>query len=139
MSAGWISTGPGALIGSYPIHDPRRNQIFTPGRDPFLFSVPLLWDKAETFQKLTRHAPSFVTDLAANLAHYRKRYAKTLENQRSLDDELALLNGTGNENEFRIFHGRFYEYIADELRRTEASLTKVRRLVELGGREEVES
>ena len=34
MDEGWISTGPGALIASYPIHDPRHNELFAPGRDP---------------------------------------------------------------------------------------------------------
>ena len=127
MSDGWLSTGPGALIASYPIRDPTRNQMFAPGRDPFLFSVPMLWDKANTYKMLTRDAPSFVTDLAANLAHYRKRYATTLANQGSLDEELGFLNGNESEAEFRSFYARFYEYIADELRRTEARLMEDRR------------
>ena len=122
MNDGWITTGPGALIASYPIHDAARNQMFSPGRDPFLFSVPMLWDKAETFKRLTRNAPSIVTDLHANLAHYRERYEETLANQRSLADELLSLRATESEEEFRVFYGRFYQYIADELERTDASL-----------------
>jgi len=128
MGDGWITTGPGALIASYPIHDPTRNQMFAPGRDPFLFSVPMLWDKANTYTMLTRDAPPFVTDLAANLAHYRKRYATTLASQRSLKDELATLSGNEDEEEFRIFYGRFYAYIADELKRTDTRLAQSRRL-----------
>ncbi len=86
---GWMTTGPGALIATYPIHDASRNRMFAPGRDPFLFSVPLLWDKADTFKMLTRDAPAIVSDLATNLALYRERYLATLANQRSLEDELA--------------------------------------------------
>jgi hypothetical protein len=125
---GWMSTGPGALIATYPIHDASRNRMFAPGRDPFLFSVPMLWDKADRFRMLTRHAPSTVTDLGANLAHYRERYAATLANQRTLDDELGLLNITESEDDFRSFHGRFYEQIAEDLRRTDARLADYRRL-----------
>ena len=128
MNDGWMSTGPGALIATYPIHEARRNQMFAPGRDPFLFSVPMLWDKADKFKMLTRDAPSIVADIGANLAHYRDRYAETLANQRSLDDELALLDGTEDEDEFRVFYGRFYAHIADELKRTVARLTEYRRL-----------
>ncbi len=128
MNDGWMTTGPGALIATYPIHDASRNQMFAPGRDPFLFSVPMLWDKADTFKMLTRDAPSIVTDLPANLAHYRERYAKTLADQRSLEGELGLLNGTEGADDFRIFYGRFYALIADELTRTDARLTEYRRL-----------
>ena len=128
MNRGWLITGPGALIATNPIHDASRNQMFAPGRDPLLFSVPLLWDKADTFKMLTRDAPSIVTDLASNLALYRERYERTLANRPSLADELALLDGTENENDFRVFYDRFYELIADELRRTDARLAEYRRL-----------
>ena len=128
MSEGWNMTGPGALVATHPIHDPSRNRMFARGRDPFLFSVPMLWDKADKFKMLTRDAPAMVTDLAANLAQYRQRYATTLANQRSLDDELALLNVTESDDDFRVFYGRFYAEIADELRRTDARLTEYRRL-----------
>ncbi len=57
--------------------------MFARGRDSFLFSVPMLWDKADTYKMLTRDAAPIVTDLAANLAHYRGRYAKALANLRS--------------------------------------------------------
>jgi hypothetical protein len=124
MNDGWITTRPGALIASYPIHDMTRNQMFSPGRDPFLFSVPMLWDKADTFKRLTRNTPSIVTDLDANLAHYSERYEETLANQRSLAEQLRSLHGTESEEEFRIFYGRFYQYIADELERTHARLLR---------------
>jgi hypothetical protein len=126
MEDGWTSTGPGALIATYPIHDASRNEMFAPGRDPFVFSVPVLWDKADKFEMLTRHAPSIVTDLGANLAYYRERYAQTLANQRTVDDELGSLSG--DTNDFRIFYARFYEQIADQLERTDALLTEYRRL-----------
>jgi hypothetical protein len=125
MSDGWMSTGPGALIASYPIHDARRNHMFAAGRDPFLFSVPMLWDKADTFKRLTRDAPPIVTDLAANLAYYRERYAKTLAHQRSLDDELDRLRADESEEDFRIFYRRFYQRIVDELKRADARLLRM--------------
>lgn len=127
MNDGWISTGPGALIATYPIREASQNQIFAPGRDPFLFSVPVLWDKEEKFKKLTRHAPPMVTELGANLAHFRDRYSKTLANQRTVDDELRRLRGDENEQDFRTFYGRFYRYIADGLRRTDAHVTELQR------------
>jgi hypothetical protein len=127
MNDGWISTGPGALIATYPIREASQNQIFAPGRDPFLFSVPVLWDKEEKFKKLTRHAPPMVTELGANLAHFRDRYSKTLANQRTVNDELRRLRGDENEQDFRTFYGRFYRYIGDELRRTDAHVTELQR------------
>jgi hypothetical protein len=127
MDDGWISTGPGALIATYPIREASQNQMFAPGRDPFLFSVPVLWDKEEKLKKLTRHAPSIVTDLGANLAHFRDRYSKTLANQRTVDDELRRLRGDENEQDFRTFYGRFYRRIADELRRTDAHVSELQR------------
>jgi hypothetical protein len=122
LREGWITTAPGALIATYLVHDASRNRLFAPGRDPFLFSVPMLWDKADTFRVLTRDAPPIVTDLAANLEHYRSRYAEVLVRQRSLEDELAMLGADDDPGEFRTFHGPFYKYIADELERTEARL-----------------
>jgi hypothetical protein len=90
--------------------------------------VPMLWDKADTFKMLTRDAPAILTDLGANLAHYRDRYAETLANRRMVDDDLRDLNGTEEERDFRIFYGRFYDQIAEELKRTDARLTEFRRL-----------
>ncbi len=54
----------------------------------------------------------------------RKRW----QTKRSLDQEVGLLNIGDDEDEFRVFYGRFYEQIADELRRTDARLTEYRRL-----------
>ena len=128
MNDGWTSTGPGALIATYPIHDASRNEMFAAGRDPFLFSVPMFWDKADKFKLLTRHPPSIVTDLGANLAHYRDRYAQTLASRRTVSDDLRDLAPGENEDDFRIFYGRFYERIAEELKRTDARLAEYRRL-----------
>jgi hypothetical protein len=127
LNDGWTSTGSGALIATYAMQDASRNQMFARGRDPFLFSVPLLWDKEEKFEKLTRHPPSIVTDLGANLAHFRDRFAKTLADRRTVEYEVGLLRGDENEQDFRIFHGRFYEHIARELGRTDARLTELQR------------
>ncbi len=129
MNDGWISTGPGALIATYPIREASQNQMFAPGRDPFLFTVPVLWDKEEKFKKLTRHPPSIVTDLGANLAHFRDRYSKTLANQRTVDEELRLLRDHENAQDLRAFYGRFYRYIADELSTTDARVTNYTRSV----------
>jgi hypothetical protein len=128
MNDGWLGTGPGALIATYPIHDASRNELFAPGRDPFLFSVPMFWDKADKFKMLTREAPSIVTDLGANLAHYRDRFTQALANQRTISDDLRELTPGSDEDEFRIFHGRFYDQIAENLKRTEVRLMDYRRL-----------
>jgi hypothetical protein len=125
MQDGWITTAPGALVATYPIHDASRNRLFAPGRDPFLFSVPLLWDKAGTYKMLTRSTPSIATDLTANLRQYRTRYAETLAGRRSLDDELALLGIGEDETLFRTFYGQFYAYIADQLKQTDAHLLTI--------------
>ena len=124
LNHGWLTTGPGALIATHPIHDTGRNRMFALGRDPFLFSVPMLWDKADTYGMLTRDAPPIVTDVGANLAHYRERYRKTLADQRGLDSDLGQLSAAENADAFRAFYGRFYELIADGLKRTEARLTE---------------
>jgi hypothetical protein len=128
MNDGWISTGPGALIATYPMHDGGRNRMFAPGRDPFLFSVPMLWDKEEKFRKLTRDPSSTVTDLGANLRQFRERYAMTLESQGSVENERHFLAGDEDEQDFGIFYGRFYERMALELKRTEALITEHERL-----------
>ena len=125
---GWITTGPGALIVISPIHDATRNRLFAPGRDPFLFSVPMLWDKANTYKMLTRDAPAVLTDLSANLTHYRERYTKALANQRSLEDQLGRLTVGEDEDAFRAFYSRFYDQIADDQRRTDARLMEYRGL-----------
>lgn len=129
MNDGWISTGPGALIATSPMHDAGRNQMFAPGRDPFLFSVPVLWDKEDKFRMLTREAPSIVTDLGANLRHFRDRYSTTLANRGNADNDRHFLHGDEDEADFRDFHGLFYERIALELERTEARMTEYERLV----------
>lgn len=123
MNDGWMSVGPGALVVTYPMHDPARNQMFESGWDPFLFSVPKLWDKSDEFNRLTRHAPPILTDLGANLVSFRDRYAKTLASRRSLTDDLRSVRGAENERRFRAFYERFYAYIAAEIRRTNARMT----------------
>jgi hypothetical protein len=127
MHDGWISTGPGALIARYAMHDGSRNRMFAPGRDPFLFSVPMLWDKAGKFRKLTRDPQSIVTDLGENLAHFRGRYATTLASQGNVEQERHFLNGGEDEQDFRVFYDLFYERIGLELKRTEALRTEYER------------
>ena len=122
---GWLGTGPGAVIARYPMHDAGRNALFAAGRDPFLFSVPLFWDKKHRFMRLTRNPPASTTDLGANLAQFRDRYARTLATRR---DE-AVPFGLVDQNAFGRFRDRFYAQIAEELRRTEERIAEYRRLV----------
>jgi hypothetical protein len=112
MGDGWVSTGPGALIATYPMHDRDRNLLFAAGRDPFLFSLPLFWDKEEKFRVLTRTPPSSVTDLYSNLAHFRERYAAALGRESPTDDD--------------TFENRLRQHLADELRRTDALIREYR-------------
>ena len=107
LSAGWISTGPGALIARYPMHDGARNELFLSGRDPFLFSVPTVWDKRHEFLELTRAASPVLTNLGANLAHFRDRYDRALA-QRSSG------HGVGAGASFASFAERFHSYIAQQ-------------------------
>jgi len=118
MNDRWLSTGPGALIATYPMHDAERNRLFTAGRDPFLFSVPVLWDKEQKFKMLTRTPPSHATDLYANLTYFRDRYAAALANQPVLENAFA---------------DRFREHLAGELRRTEALMSEYRLLAGVTG------
>jgi hypothetical protein len=128
MNDGWITTGPGALIATYPMHDAGRNRLFAPGRDPFLFSVPMLWDKEEKFRKLTREAPLAVTDLGANLRHFRDRYVTALANQGNVDNERHFLDGDEDEHDFRDFYPRFYDRITDDLNRTDVLIAEYERV-----------
>ncbi len=120
LNDGWISTGPGALIVTYPMHDGARNQMFAPGRDPFLFSVPRVWDKEEKFQMLTRNASPSLTELGANLSRFRDRYAQILAGRRDVNEELASAGGDVSEPAFPLFYERFYQFIARQLERTNA-------------------
>lgn len=128
LNNGWISTGPGALIVTYPMHDAARNQMFTPGRDPFLFSVPRVWDKEDKFKMLTRNASPSLTDLGANLSHFRDRYAQILSSRQDLNDELRSVDGEENEQAFPLFYERFYQFIARQLQRTDALIADHERL-----------
>jgi hypothetical protein len=128
MNDGWLTTAPGALIARYPMHDAARNRMFAPGRDPFLFSVPMLWDKEEKFRKLTREAPPAVTDVGANLRDFRDRYVTALANQGNVDNERHFLRGDEDEADFRDFYPRFYERIVEDLKTTDALITKYERV-----------
>jgi len=113
LSFGWITTGPGALVTRYPMHDASRNELYTAGRDPALASVPLLWDKARTFGRLTRAAPVYLTDLASNLDHFRMRYLAALA---ARDDDAAADDS---------FADRFYARLAADLARTNAAIASL--------------
>jgi hypothetical protein len=130
LNDGWMSTGPGALIVTHPMHDAARNQMFASGRDPFLFSVPRLWDKQDTFNMLTRNARMSITDLGANLSRFRDRYARILSSRRNMNDDLASLDGDEDEQAFRLFHDRFHQFVAGQLRRTDALIADYERLVD---------
>src|SRR5438445_314912 len=114
MNDGSLSAGPGALIATYPMHDGGRNRLFAAGRDPFLFSVPMLWDKEEKFRRLTRTPPSTVTDLYANLTHFRDRYLEALATQPASNGD--------------TFGERFRERLAEELHRTDSLIAGYRLL-----------
>jgi hypothetical protein len=122
LAQGWISTAPGALIASYPMHDAERNELFTAGRDPFLFSLPVLWDKQDTFLLLTRRPPASVIDLGVNLAHFQERYGTILERRHAQ----APTGAAASDPRFGAFADRFYDYIAAQLGRTEAMLEAVK-------------
>ena len=128
LNDGWISTGPGAIIVTYPMHDAARNELFAPGRDPFLFSVPRVWDKEEKFQMLTRNASPSLTELGANLSRFRDRYAEILAGRRDVDEELASVGGDESEQAFTLFYERFYQFIARQLQRTNALIADHARL-----------
>lgn len=130
LNDGWMSTGPGALIVTYPMHDAARNQMFASGRDPFLFSVPRLWDKEEKFKMLTRTPSTSLTDLGANLWRFHDRYAEILSGRRDMNDELRSVDGDEDEEAFRLFHDRFYQFIAGQLQRTSARMADYERLVD---------
>ena len=130
LNDGWMSTGPGALIVTYPMHDAERNEMFASGRDPFLFSVPRLWDKQDTFKMLTRNASTSLTDLGANLSRFRDRYAKTLSSRRDVNDDLVSVADDQDDQAFRSFHDRFYRFIAEQHRRTNALIADYGRLAD---------
>jgi hypothetical protein len=113
LADGWITTGPGALIVRSPMHDPARNALFEPGRDPFLFSLPRVWDKEEKFRLLTRRPSATMTDLRANLAHYRARYDTILSAEPDAEDVAPELR-----NAFSGFSIRFFDYVTREHERT---------------------
>ena len=130
LNDGWISTGPGALIVTYPMHAATRNQVFAAGRDPFLFSVPRVWDKEDKFKVLTRNASPSLTDLGANLSHFRDRFAQILTRRQDVSEELTSIDGEDNEQAFRLFYERFYEFIEKQLLRTNTLIADHARLVD---------
>ena len=111
IDAGWLVTGPGGLVRRYPMHDASRNDLFAQGRDPVLASVPLLWDKRRTFVGLTRATPAHLSDLVANLTHFRERFTRALAGER--------LQGEAN------FAMRYERVIASELERTERAIASI--------------
>ncbi len=125
---GWTSTGPGALVVTYPIHDAAHNQVFNPGKDPLLASVPLLWDKRSTFEKLTKEPPAELTDLGANLASYDARYRKIVDEAPGTADGLGRLENEGHRRAYREFYDRFYEQTERRKLETGAALAEYRRL-----------
>ena len=128
VAEGWTSTGPGALIVTYPMQDAARNEIFAAGRDPFLFSLPVFWDKDETFRRLTRQPSAHLTDLKANLVAFRERYERILAGEPS-DDLAPAVGKAPGVGEFRE---RLYRLVTDDLRRTNARLDEYERLVAAG-------
>ena len=122
IAQGWLSAAPGALVVRYPIHDLARNRLFEMGRDPFLFSVPAIWDKRDKFLKLTRDPAAEITDLGANLRWFRDRYAAGLASSSAGTD------GGGAGGAFGPFRERFRAYIAGALAATNEQLLRYERL-----------
>jgi hypothetical protein len=89
------------------------------GSDPFLFSVPALWDKRDKFHKLTRDPARELTDLEANLAWYRERYDAALASD---------AGGDGTGGAFAEFRKRFREYITRARDKTDDRLARYARL-----------
>lgn len=112
LHAGWLVTGPGSLITRQPMQPAARNQIFLAGRDPFLFSVPVIWDKEATFLRLTRQPADRVVDLGANLRYFRERFARALTHRSSAGENAD----------------RFYDVLARDLAATEARIAEYQRL-----------
>ena len=114
LKDGWVSTGPGALVATYPMHDGGRNRLFLVGRDPFLVSFPFAWDKKTEFARLTREPPPEATEIGPNLERYRDRYTAILRGRdaRALDGSTSL----------RAFAERFYGYIGRALEDTNARI-----------------
>ena len=130
LNDGWMSTGPGALIVTYPMHEAARNKVFAVGRDPFLFSVPKVWDKEDKFKILTRNATPSLTDLGANLSQFRDRFAQALARRQDVNEELTAIDGEENEPAFRLFYERFYQFIERQLLRTNTLIADHARLVD---------
>jgi len=116
LNEGWLSTGPGALVATYPMHPEARNRLFLAGRDPFLASLPFAWDKKTEFGRLTRTPPPELTELGRNLEHYRDRYAAILGAQRPPDGSPS----------FRAFAERFFGYIRRALDETNTRIAAYR-------------
>src|SRR5437763_366090 len=116
LAQGWVSTGPGALVTHRPMHAAGRNRLFVPGRDPFLFSLPLLWDKHHIFTRLTRRPPQVLTDLVANLENVRARLSPAAERARA--DDAA--------GEYGAFRARFVAWLEDRLRLIDDGLRRAR-------------
>ncbi|MBI5201393.1 MAG: hypothetical protein HY925_07390 [Elusimicrobia bacterium] len=127
MQDGWTSTGPGALVATYAIHDASLNRVYQPGKDPLLASVPLLWDKRSKFDKLTREPPAELTDLGANLASYSARYKKTLDEAPGPAQGASRMGTQEERKAYVEFYDRFYEQTARRSRETDAALEEYRR------------
>ena len=110
---GWLVTGPGGLVSRYPMHDPERNELFVPGHDPLLASIPILWDKRRTFDRLVRRPAAHETDLAANLERFRERFARALNERDRTEDA---------EPRQAAFAERFYAVVASELAQVEKAI-----------------
>lgn len=125
MKDGWSSTGPGALVVSYPMLPSDANELFEQGRDPFIFSLPLTWNKKGKFEKITADPPEHLIDLRANLQRYRERYQSALAGRDPAErDRFRGKKGKA----FRAFYDRYYEHLARGLGDSEAKLAAYDRL-----------
>jgi len=79
---------------------------------------------------LRRHSSVSLTDLGANLAQFRERFAKILSSQRDLSEDVVSVADEEDQQAFRLFYDRFYQYIAGQLRRANALIADYERLVD---------
>lgn len=114
MSDGWISTGPGSLVMTYPMLGTRLNEMFDEGSDPFIFSVPLIWNKKDKFRELTRSPPAHIADARTNLQYYRERFARIMSTRNPAERD-SYFKGD-RRRAFAAFYDRYYEYVDMRLR-----------------------
>lgn len=123
---GWSSTDAGALVVKYPMAGAGENELFEQGKDPFIFSIPVVWDKKGKYNDLTREPDAGESDLGSNLARYRQRYADILAEKKPAG-RYAFLDGR-ERRDFPAFHAQYYELAEKRLAQTDELLERYKKL-----------